>query len=319
MGGRMNSTTGKSDRLLQIYSRLVNGEILSKKEMADQFHITERSVQRDVEALRCFFQEQGLSQDVILDRKSGGYRLQREEKPLLNNGEILAVCKILLESRSMKKEEMFPILEKLTASCVPPKSRAAVDSLISNEKFHYIEPHHGKSIIPGLWDIAQAVQNHHVMEIEYERMKAPNLVKRTIEPVGILFSEYYFYLAAFLSDGERERVFGSVDEFYPTIYRIDRIKSFKVMDKHFNVPYKDRFEEGEFRKRVQFMYGGKLKRIRFKYTGMSIEAILDRLPTAKVIKDDEKEKIVEAEVYGDGVDMWLRTQGDNVKLIQKGM
>ena len=58
----MNSTTGKSDRLLQIYSRLVNGEVLSKKEMADKFHITERSVQRDVEALRCFFQEQ--------DRKS---------------------------------------------------------------------------------------------------------------------------------------------------------------------------------------------------------------------------------------------------------
>lgn len=148
MGGSMNSTTGKSDRLLQIYSRLVNGEVLSKKEMADKFHITERSVQRDVEALRCFFQEQGLNQNVIHDRKAGGYRLQREEKPLLNNGEILAVCKILLESRSMRREEMFPILEKLTASCVPQKSRAAVDSLISNEKFHYIEPHHGKFIIP---------------------------------------------------------------------------------------------------------------------------------------------------------------------------
>ena len=128
----MNSTTGKSDRLLQIYSRLVNGEVLSKKEMADKFHITERSVQRDVEALRCFFQEQGLNQNVIHDRKAGGYRLQREEDPLLNNGEILAVCKILLESRSMRREEMFPILEKLTASCVPQKSRAAVDSLISN-------------------------------------------------------------------------------------------------------------------------------------------------------------------------------------------
>lgn len=55
----MNSTTGKSDRLLQIYSRLVNGEVLSKKEMADKFHITERSVQRDVEALRCFFSGTG--------------------------------------------------------------------------------------------------------------------------------------------------------------------------------------------------------------------------------------------------------------------
>ena len=277
MGGSMNSTTGKSDRLLQIYSRLVNGEVLSKKEMADKFHITERSVQRDVEALRCFFQEQGLNQNVIHDRKAGGYRLQREEEPLLNNGEILAVCKILLESLSMRREEMFPIL-------------------------------------PGLWDIAQAVQNHYVMEIEYERMKEPRFVKRTIEPVGILFSEYYFYLAAFLRNIDREKEFVNKDDVYPTIYRIDRIQSFTITNEYFNVPYKDRFEEGEFRKRVQFMYGGKLKKIRFKYTGMSVEAILDRLPTAKVIADGEDGKVIEAEVFGgDGVDMWLK--GQNVEMM----
>ena len=191
----MNSTTGKSDRLLQIYSRLVNGEVLSKKEMADKFHITERSVQRDVEALRCFFQEQGLNQNVIHDRKAGGYRLQREEKPLLNNGEILAVCKILLESRSMRKEEMFPILEKLTASCVPQKSRAAVDSLISNEKFHYIEPHHGKFIIPGLWDIAQAVQKKTGMET---RVCIPGHMQRGGSPSAydrVLATEFGSYAA----------------------------------------------------------------------------------------------------------------------------
>ena len=148
----------------------------------------------------------------------------------------------------MRREEMFPILEKLTASCVPQKSRAAVDSLISNEKFHYIEPHHGKFIIPGLWDIAQAVQNHYVMEIKYERMKEPRFVKRTIEPVGILFSEYYFYLAAFLRNIDREKEFVNKDDVYPTIYRIDRIQSFTITNEYFNVPYKDRFEEGEFRK-----------------------------------------------------------------------
>ena len=305
----MKNAAGKSDRLLQIYSRLVNGEILPKRALADRFHVTERSVQRDVEALRCFFQEQGLNQEVLYDRKAGGYRLCREENPLLNNGEILAVCKILLESRSMRKEEMFPILEKLTANCVSENSRAAVAGLISNEKFHYIEPHHGKFIVPGLWDISQAVQNHCVMEIEYERMKEPHLVKRTIEPVGILFSEYYFYLAAFLRDVDREKTFANKDDMYPTIYRIDRIQSFKIINEHFNMPYKDRFEEGEFRKRVQFMYGGKLKRIRFKYTGMSVEAILDRLPTAKVIEEREDGTIIEAEVFGgDGVDMWLKGQ-----------
>ncbi len=37
MGGMMNRTTGKSDRLLQIYSRLVNGEVLSKRKWRTSF------------------------------------------------------------------------------------------------------------------------------------------------------------------------------------------------------------------------------------------------------------------------------------------
>ena len=98
-----------------------------------------------------------------------------------------------------------------------------------------------------------------------------------------------------------------------TIYRIDRIRSFKVLDEHFHVPYAGRFEEGEFRKRVQFMYGGKLERIKFRYTGPSLEAVLDRLPTAKVISEDADGWTISAEVFGKGVEMWLRSQGDYVK------
>lgn len=117
------------------------------------------------------------------------------------------------------------------------------------------------------------------MEIQYERLKEPKLVTRRIQPVGIMFSEYYFYLTAFLED---KADFDNPDDLFPTIYRVDRIRSFKVLDEHFHVPYRDRFEEGEFRKRVQFMYGGKLEHIKFRYTGPSIEAVLDRLPTAEV-------------------------------------
>ena len=61
----MDGTALKTDRVLKIYSRLVNGDILHKKELAQQFHVTERSVQRDMESLRCFFAEQGLQQDVV--------------------------------------------------------------------------------------------------------------------------------------------------------------------------------------------------------------------------------------------------------------
>lgn len=294
---------GKSDRLLQIYSRLVNGETLNKRELAQRFQVTERSIQRDMESLRCFFSEQALSQDVIYDSPSKGYRLIDTTSYKLTNSEILAVCKILLDSRSMQKGEMLPILDKLLTCCVPEQNKSIVGQLIANEKFHYIEPHHGKPILDGLWEIGQAIQNHQVLEIQYERMKEPKLITRQVEPVGIMFSEYYFYLTAFLREVDRQARFEQPNDRYPTIYRIDRIRAFKVLNEHFRVPYSDRFEEGEFRKRVQFMYGGRLEKIRFRYTGPSLEAVLDRLPTAKVIKEDPDGWDVEAEVFGKGIEM----------------
>lgn len=296
----------KSARLLEIYSRLNEGAVLKKTDLAQDFHVTQRSIQRDIEDLRCFFAERHLEQDVIYDAKLRGYRLVQSTPKGLTNSEILAVCKILLESRSMRRDEMLPILDKLVDCAVPPEQRQAVKLLIGNEKLHYIEPHHGKSILNGLWEIGQAVKEQRVMEIEYERMKAPKLVTRRVQPVGIMFSEYYFYLTAFLENKDN---FENPDDLFPTIYRIDRIRSFKVLDEHFHVPYAGRFEEGEFRKRVQFMYGGKLERIKFRYTGPSLEAVLDRLPTAKVIREDKDGWTISAEVFGKGVEMWLRSQG----------
>ncbi len=308
-------TEAKSARLLAIYSRLVSGEILEKAELAAQYHVSDRSIQRDMEALRCFFANQALAQDIVYDHRLSGYRLVNQLPKGLTNSEILAVCKILLESRSMRRDEMLPILDKLIDCAVPEESKRAVSALIGNEKHHYIEPHHGVSILGGLWDIGQAIQNHQAMEIEYERIKEPKLVKRTVEPVGIMFSEYYFYLTAFLRDVDRSAEFDNADDLFPTIYRIDRIKSFRVLKERFQVPYSSRFEEGEFRKRVQFMYGGKLERIKFKYTGPSIEAVLDRLPTAEIISQDGEGWMIQAEVFGKGIEMWLRSQGEYINMI----
>lgn len=84
----------------------------------------------------------------------------------------------------------------------------------------------------------------------------------------------------------------------------------------FHIPYNRRFQEGEFRKRVQFMYGGRLQRVTFTYTGYDIDAILDRLPTAKILSEDNGTYQLEAEVYGKGIEMWLRSQGKYVKDIK---
>ena len=108
--------------------------------------------------------------------------------------------------------------------------------------------------------------------------------------------------------------FENPDDLFPTIYRVDRINSFKVLDEHFKVPYRNRFEEGEFRKRVQFMYGGKLQTVRFTYTGPSVEAVLDRLPTAEIVGERDGEYEIRAEVFGKGIEAWLRSQGAYVQM-----
>lgn len=61
------------------------------------------------------------------------------------------------------------------------------------------------------------------------------------------------------------------------------------------------------------MYGGKLRRIKFKYTGRNVEAVLDRLPTAKIIEKTEVGYILTAEVFRNVVDMWIRSKGDNIR------
>lgn len=123
-------------------------------------------------------------------------------------------------------------------------------------------------------------------------------------------------MTAFIDEADevRER-FDVINDAFPTIYRIDRIKRLKVLKEQFHIPYKDRFEEGEFRKRVQFMYGGKLQRVKFRYKGDSIEAVKDRLPTAEILSHDENGYVVTAEVFGTGIEMWLKSQGDNVKIL----
>lgn len=220
----MSEASLKSERLLQIYSRLAGGQVLNKEELAQQYRVSLRSIQRDIEALRNFFADQHMNQEIAYDPALKGFYL-RNRSQMLSNSEVLAVSKILLESRSLRKDEMLPLLDKLVENCVPEQNKALVKELLSNEKFHYIEPHHGKPILSKLWEIGEAVRSQKVMEIQYERLKEPKLQTRTVEPVGIMFSEYYFYLTAFLRNVDREKEFENPDDLFPTIYRIDRIQA----------------------------------------------------------------------------------------------
>ncbi len=306
----------KTNRILFLYTKLLQGQLLIKSELAQLTGVNEKSIQRDLEDIRDFLDkrriEEGYGSQLIYDYREKGYCLEQSSQLRLSNDEVLAISKILLESRAFTKKEMMNILDKLVENCIPRKDRAAVNDMLNNERFHYMELRHHKAYLDRLTPLSQAIRESRVICIKYGKIKGNAIVERRIEPLAILFSEYYFYLVGFIEDIDREEAFENPDDIFPTIYRIDRIETLEVLDEHFKIPYANRFEEGEFRKRVQFMYGGKLQRVRFKYTGLSVEAILDRLPTAKILSEEDGAYLIEAEVFGKGIDMWVRSQGDNI-------
>lgn len=310
----------KNYRTLDMYVRFCEGKLIRKSEEALRFGVDERSIQRDIDDIRSFLDERRIySQDsrvIVYDRVRKAFVMKGKEPSMMTNSEILAVSKILLESRAFSKRELNVILGKLVDGCVPSENMKLVSKLISNEKFHYVELNHKEYIQDKLWNIGSDIHEHQLVSITYAKGSSPNeSIKRVIEPLSILFSEYYFYLNAFIVEQDETGKF--VHKYnYPAIFRIDRIKEYELMNKKFKVTYADRFEEGEFRKRIQFMYAGRLQNIRLKYFGTNPEPILDRLPTARVVEKNAEECIIEAEVYGKGCMMWLLSQGSRVEVMK---
>ena len=309
------------DRMLELYTRLAEGKLIYKAEEAEHYKCSLRSIQRDIEDLRTYFHNQsdasGVVQDIIYDKKLKGYKLVPPLRNVLSNKEVFAVLKILLESRSLSKTELDPILDKLIDCCVPKECKGYVTNLICNERFHYVPPRHNKEVLDTMWRLGEALREHKELEIDYRKPVDGSLVHRVLRPAGIMFSEFYFYLAGFIVPKKDDLFKEEVEKDpFPTIYRIDRIESLEVTNKHYNVPYDSRFEEGEFRKRVQFMFGGELRKIRFYYKGTNPEHVLDRLPTAEIIEKNEKGFLITAEVFGSGIDIWIRSQGDLVEVVE---
>jgi predicted DNA-binding transcriptional regulator YafY len=298
----------KGFRLLSIYERLNKGEAIEKAQLADSFGVTQKTIQRDIDGLRAYLAENHMAEnDVAIkyDKVKNVYYLVRFEREWLTNEEVMALCKILLESRAFCKEELDSLISKLITQVVP-NDRKKIESMISSEQYHYVPLRHGKFLFSILWELSQFITRSEIIQFDYTRQDGIKK-ERLVKPVAVMFSEYYFYLIAFMADGSKD---------FPTTFRIDRIIDLKGTKQHFNIPYKDKFNDGEFRKRVQFMYSGELRRIMFEFNGSSIEAVLDRLPTAEIVGEKNGVYTIRAEAYGDGIHMWLRSQGSSVKVLK---
>lgn len=266
-----------------------------------------KSISRDISEIRCFLAENceltGHA-ELNYDRSAKCYTIHIDD--FLRDSELLAVIKVLIGSRAFSKQELLEMIGKLR-KFTSTNDRALLDSLITKEKFHYCEVKHdcSEGVVDLLWKLAGDICSHTEITITYFKMNRDRVV-HTIRPVSIMFSEYYFYLIAYKSDDE---------SCSPVYFRVDRITSIVEHRTKFTLPKGADFDEGELRKKIQFMFPGVCRTIRFEFNGPSLQAILDKLPTAVVLDISGGKALIEAEVYGSGILMYLLSQGSWVKVI----
>ncbi len=296
----------KPYRILNLYERFNRGEVRSKQYLSTIYEVDDKTIQRDIDELRYYLEsDEENPKTIVYNKNKKGYEMINRTGFKFADRDVFALSKIILESRAFSNQEMDRIMNILNYQC---EDNELLRKIINNERFNYAPPRHNKNIIDFIWNISVSIQEQKLVQAKYERQDG-QVKEYILKPLGLLFSEYYFYLV-----GEIVGKSGN----HPIVFRVDRFQKYDITEEKFSMPYKDRFEEGEFHKKIQFMYTGELIKIQFKFWGDSLEAILDRLPTSKVIGYDEKDNrpIIEAEVYGEGVKRWLLSQKEFLEVIR---
>lgn len=297
----------KQERLLEIFFRGLHGEDISVRGLANEYGVSTKSITRNLNDLKNFLAEHRElvgHTELEYSHQDKCYRLYMDE--FLTNKELFTLVKVLIGVRALSKLELLAIISKLK-KLTTPEDRPKMDSLIRKEVYHYSEIHHDcDSVQDNLWQLMECINRHREISIDYYKMDRSYVTHR-LRPASLMFSDYYFYLIAFKTDDEEKK---------PLYFRVDRIKHITEHRKKFTDNEAPEFDEGLLRRRSLLMWPGRLRTIRFEFTGPSVQAVLDKLPTARIIEREGRKYTLEAEAYGDGIKMWLLSQGSWVKVTE---
>lgn len=300
----MGGAVQKKNRLLEIFFRVIRGEYISVRELSNEYGVSTKSISRDIGEIKNFLSDnRDLVGNTELKYLYNSKKHYLELDDFLLSKELIAIIKVLIASRALSKTEMIEIVSKLK-SFTTRADQQVFNKLINKELYHYNEVKHDcNSVIDNIWQLTGCIDNRVEISITYYRMDR-KYVERKVKPIAIIFSEYYYYLIAYMSSDENYK---------PLYFRVDRITNIVEHRKNFELKKEHSFDEGELRNKIHFMFPGEYRKIKFEYTGPSLQAILDRIPTARVVGKEGNKHLVEAMTYGTGINMYLLSQGSTVK------
>lgn len=292
----------KKERILEMFFRLLMGKGISISEFANEYGVSTKSISRDISEIKSFtYEHRELLSNAEVRYHADVKKHFMELEHFLTPNELFVITKLIIGSRAFSKTETVEIISKLK-KYVSEQDIEMLNELISSELYNFNEINHDcKSVVDNIWKLANCIKKHKEITVEYYKMSREH-VERRIRPLAITFSEYYFYLICNQKMDD--------DSWGIRYYRVDRIVHIIEHRTTFRIDKSKSLDEGDLMNKLQYMQPGSIRHIRFAFNGPSVQAVLDRIPTAKLIEKKNGEYIIDAEVIGfAGIKMFLLSQG----------
>lgn len=172
-------------RLTTILSRLNDGEALSVKDLAVEFNVSERTIQRDFkERLVTLYP---IYQEKRLWRMSDGFKLEKTNSS--EDDLILSILKKMAEGMgTVFSAKAKNILSKIHNECNNP--------IYAKGSMEEIGTH-----LEEIEKLTQAIETKHIITCTYAKDRAP-VRKRTIKPLKVVTFDGFWYLVGLNENDE---------------------------------------------------------------------------------------------------------------------
>lgn len=121
-GRRQTEITGgfavnRGYRLLYLYQKLMQGGNLQKKELAERFGVSEKTVQRDIDDLRAYMADSMIDtarpMEIRYSKSENAYVLDMSEEENILETEVVRIGRALLAGEALETEEAEKLLRLL--------------------------------------------------------------------------------------------------------------------------------------------------------------------------------------------------------------
>lgn len=265
----------KSFRLLSIYERLQNGEYLGKSELATNYSVTEKTIQRDIDDLRAYLIETHIfdrSISIKYDKVLNKYYLSKSEYNVLSKDEILTVCKIILENSSLSKNKVTEIIQKMLYM-LPISDKNLIYKAISSDLDSYSPILNSNDITLKIWDFTKYSQYNTALFLSYN---FPNNIQRhyLVNPINVTYKNNMFLLVAYSKE----------NNYFPIVFNIGEITNQKPVPSKIMTNTKNDliFDFKIDKENTNF----EVKNVTFEYTG-NFPALLTKFPTAELLDEHQ--------------------------------